>query len=58
MFEKLLSALIILVIMIVICSPMFIKFHCSDCDGEMEEMYDELKDKLIYKCKKCGKMWI
>lgn len=33
--------------------------HCPDCDGEMEsEFFDMSIDKMVYKCKQCGKEWV
>lgn len=33
--------------------------HCPECDGVMQvEMLDSQIDKLVYKCKKCGKEWV
>lgn len=58
MIEKIFVALIILIISIVICSPMFIDYRCPDCDGELEDMYDSVHDHIVYKCKKCRKVWI
>lgn len=35
------------------------KLHCPLCGGEMKvEMFDMELDRLVYKCKKCGKEWI
>ena len=35
------------------------KPHCPDCGGVMDdEMLDMILDKLVYKCRDCGKEWV
>ena len=34
------------------------KHHCPDCDGIMDSEFLDMKiDKLVYKCRVCGKEW-
>ena len=34
------------------------KHHCPDCNGIMDsEFLDMTIDKLVYKCRNCGKEW-
>lgn len=35
-----------------------IKSHCPDCDGIMDSEFLDMKlDKMVYKCRNCGKEW-
>lgn len=33
--------------------------HCPECGGRMKSEYLDMEiEKLVYKCKKCGKEWV
>ena len=36
-----------------------LKCHCPDCDGIMDSVFYNSKiEKLVYKCRDCGKEWV
>lgn len=37
----------------------YMKSHCPDCNGVMDSiMLDMVFDRLVYKCRDCGKEWM
>lgn len=37
----------------------YFKSHCSECGGVMDAIFlDMQSDRLVYRCRDCGKEWI
>lgn len=59
MIEIVIAIIILLGIVITLLVALLGHCRCPDCSGKLiDNDYDEIIDKTVWTCQKCGKKWI